>query len=395
MLVYSLVVLMAFIAVGWIVALAVALENIRKMPRLKASSAAHFPSDGPLVSILVPARNEAHRILPMAILSMARQDYPSLEIVAVDDRSTDDTFEILEQIAETEPRLRVIRGGELPPGWLGKPWALEQAKRAARGTWLLATDADVIFAPSVVRAALSVAFRRRLDAISLVPDAGGEGLMTRVVLPIASWMIAMVFPVTKTNDPDSPIALGCGAFVLVRRTAHDEIGGYETIRAEIADDVATARALKQAGKRFRLEGALDLLRTPMYTTLGELWHGFSKNAFAGADHKLSIVVRNGLLDLLTTVVPPVLAAGAFALWLGASLPAALPVAVAALVAYVALVLAFVPVYGALGQPRALALLAPLGHFIIVLILANSAFRHVSGRGVTWKGQQVRSQLPAE
>jgi chlorobactene glucosyltransferase len=326
---------------------------------------------------------------------MARQDYPNLEIVAVDDRSTDRTFDVLEQMARSEPRLRVVRGEALPPGWLGKPWALEQAKRAARGSWVLATDADIVFAPQAVRAGLSAAFRRRLDAISLVPVALGDSLLTRVALPVAAWMIAMAFPLTKTNDPESPVALGCGAFMLMRREALDAAGGYEAIRAEVADDLATARALKEAGRRFRLESGLDLLRTPMYTSLGELWHGFSKNAFVGAGHSLAAAARDGAIDLLVAVAPPVIAVAAFALWLGAGVPEAMPVAIAALAAYAASVAAFLPVYGALGQPRLLALLAPLGHLVMVLVLANSTFRHLSGRGVPWKGQKVRSQLRAE
>jgi chlorobactene glucosyltransferase len=392
---YTVAAILALITAGWVVILVINRKNIRRMPRLTAADAANFPSDGPLVSILVPARNEEHRILAHAIASMARQDYPNLEIVVVDDRSTDRTFEILERIAEVEPRVRVVRGQELPSGWIGKPWALEQAKRAARGSWILATDADIIFAPAAVRAGLSKAFRRRLDAISIVPDVIGDSLMTRVVLPVASWMIAMVFPVMRTNDPESSVALGCGAFILMRREAHDASGGYEAIRSEIADDVATARALKSAKRRFRLEGGLDLLRTPMYTSLGELWQGFTKNAFAGADHRLSVVLRNVLVDLLVAVAPPVLAIAGFALWLGSGAEAALPIAVASLAAYAAMVVAFVPVYGALGQPRLLALLAPIGHLVMVLILANSTYKHVSGQGVTWKGQQVRSQLSAE
>jgi chlorobactene glucosyltransferase len=392
---FMLVGFLALTVAGWIAILLWNVRNIRTTPRLTPADAAHFPSDAPLVSILVPARDEEHRILPIAITSMVRQDYPNVEVVVVDDRSTDRTREILEQLARTEPRVRVVRGEALPPGWLGKPWALEQAKRVARGTWLLATDADVVFEPLAVRAGLSEAFRRRLDAVSLVPDIGGDSILTRAVLPVASWMIAVTFPLSKTNDPESPVALGCGAFLLMRREAHDATGGYEPIRAEVADDVATARALKAAGRRYRLEGGLDLLHTPMYNSLGELWQGFSKNAFAGADHKMSVVVRNGVADLLTAVVPLLLACAGFGAWLLADAAGALPVALAGLAAYAAEVAAFVPVYGALGQPRYLALLAPLGHLVMVLVLVNSAYRHVSGQGVSWKGQHVRSQVPAE
>lgn len=388
LIVYALTGLMALTAAGWVALFYYNLVKIRNMPRLEAKGAARFPSDAPLVSILVPARNEASRILDKAVRSMAAQDYPSVEVVAVDDRSTDATLEILEAVAREEPRVRALRGAPLPEGWAGKPWALEQAKRAARGRWLLATDADVVYAPEAVRAAMTVAFGRRLDAVTLLPEVGAGSFWARVVMPVAAWMIAMVFPVDKTNDPRSAVALGCGGFFLMRREAHDAAGGYEAIRGEIVDDVATARALKSSGSRMRIEAGQSLLFTPMYGTLAELWNGFSRNAYAGADNRLAVVVRNSLLNLLATALPTALAAGALALWLGGGVEAARPVALSALAAYAAMVLAFVPVYASLGGRVRYAPLAGAANLVMVLVLLNSTWRALSGRGVDWRGQRV-------
>lgn len=386
--VFALVWLMVLAAAGWAALLIFNIIKIREIPRLEAGSAARFPSDAPFVSILVPARNEASRILERSVRSMAAQDYPSLEVIVVDDRSTDRTYEILEAIARTEPRVRAVRGASLPTGWAGKVWALEQAKRHARGTWLLATDADIVFTPEAVRAAMTVAFRGRFDAVTLLPDIGTGSFWTRIVMPIAAWMIAMVLPIDKTNDPKSDVALGCGGFFLMRRVAHDAVGGYKAIRGEVIDDVATARALKSGGRRLRIEGGQDLLFTPMYETLGELWHGFSKNAFAGANNSLFIVARNALANVLATALPAVLAVLGLVLWLGAGVASAGLVATWGLIAYAAMTASFVPVYNALGGRWYYAPLAGIANLIMVAILINSAYRAVSGRGVVWRGQQV-------
>lgn len=386
---YALVALMMLGTVGWLALFVFNVWKIREAPRLSPNAAFGFPSDAPLVSILVPARNEASRILEQAVTSMAAQDYPGIEVVVVDDRSTDATWDVLVRIAGTDPKVRAVRGAALPPGWAGKVWALEQAKRAARGTWICATDADIVFAPEAVRAAMSVAFRGRFDAVSLLPDIGAGSFWTRVVMPIAAWMVAIVHPIDKTNDPESSVALGCGGFFLMRRDAHDAVGGYEQIRGEVIDDVATARAFKSAGRRFRIEAGQRLLYTPMYETLGEVWHGFTKNAFPGFGSSVPAVVRSVAANLSATVLPMVLAVGATALWLGAGRADALPVAIGAGAAYVAMVIAFLPVYSVLGGRWYLAPLAGFGNLVMMAILVNSAWRAVSGKGVVWRGQKTQ------
>jgi chlorobactene glucosyltransferase len=384
------------IGLVWIATLAYNLLCIKLAPRVPRNRKIDFETSvlsfqagkAPLVSILVPARNEAHRVLADSILSMLSQDYPNFEVIAVDDRSTDCTLDILKEIARTDARLKVISGEVLPEGWLGKPFALHQAKLSSRGEWLLATDADVIFKSDAISQAISVAVREGCDALSLVPAISSRGFWMNAVMPVAGWLILLLFPYWKVNNQRSPVALGAGGFFLIRAEAHDVTGGYAAIRDEVIDDAATARLLKQAGLRLKVSAGDSILATPMYSGLRELFEGFGKNVFAGSGASVLKALLFSALNLCFTLAPPV----SFALglvWLlrdGAGGPTTIPLA--PLAAYLAMVAAFVPVYRRASVPVRYAFLAFLGHLVLIAILLSSTWRIVTGRGVTWKSRNL-------
>jgi chlorobactene glucosyltransferase len=388
------------ISILWLCALLYNVISIRRAPRLPRNESAsayaramsgdpsrevHSPS---LVSILVPARNEAARVLAQSVRSMLAQDYASFEVIAVDDRSTDNTLALLEDIARNDSRLKVVRGSPLPTGWIGKPWALEQARRESRGEWLLATDADVIFHPTVLSEAMKLAEAESYDAVTLAPDVSTDSFWAKLVMPVAGWMIMMVYPVWRVNNPRSGTALGIGGFFLMRRAAHDQVGGYEAIRADVTDDLNTARLLKRAGFRLHLAAAPTLLRTPMYANLKELFEGFGKNAFVGSGSSAARAVLSGVLDLVFTVAPLVAASVAIAIMLIGGSRDLLPLAVAASVAYASLVAAFAPVYKETRTPIIYTLLGFLAHAVMVVILFHSTWRMMTGRGVVWKSRSL-------
>jgi chlorobactene glucosyltransferase len=341
----------------------------------------------PLVSVLVPARNEAHRVLSDSILSMLSQDYPNFEVIAVDDRSTDGTSDILKKMASTDARLKVITGEVLPEGWLGKPFALHQAKQSSRGEWLLATDADVIFKSDAISHAISVAVREGCDALSLVPAISTRGFWMNSVMPVAGWLILLLFPYWKVNNRRSAVALGAGGFFLIRTGALDVAGGYEAIRSEVIDDAATARLLKQAGLRLKLSAGDSILATPMYSGLRELFEGFGKNVFAGSGASVMKALFFSALNLCFTLAPPVSFAFGLA-WLLRAGPAGLTIPWAPLAAYLAMVAAFIPVYRRASVPVQYAFLSFLGHLVLIAILLSSTWRIVTGRGVTWKSRNL-------
>ena len=256
-----------------------------RLPRLSdARLDAGAAETGPSVSVVVAARNEA-ATLPPAIGSLLASDHRQLEVVAVDDRSSDRTADILDELARGEPRLRVLHVGVLPQGWLGKNHALQRGAEAAGGQWLLFTDADVRFAPEVVRRAVVFAQRAGLDHVTAVPAliAPGPGLRVYMV-----WML-LVFAVWRrpwqASRPDRRASAGMGAFNLVRREAYWGVGGHAAIPLALADDVALGCRLKAGGYRQTLVvaaygGQAPLLEIQWYPDLRGAVRGFEKNAFA-------------------------------------------------------------------------------------------------------------------
>jgi cellulose synthase/poly-beta-1,6-N-acetylglucosamine synthase-like glycosyltransferase len=363
-----------------------ALARLRPIePTLDASLSR---ADAPLVSIVVPVRNEAGRVLRESIGSLLAQDYGSFEVVAVNDRSTDETGAILAAMARDDARLRVVEGSEPPAGWLGKPFAMRQGLAHARGDWALATDADMILNSAALRTAMSDALKRDLDALTLLPHFESGSFWERVVIPTWVWVLLLVFVLYRVNHPRSRGALGIGGFFLVRRSALERIGGYEALKDEAAEDFRLAEMLKQTGASVRFERAPRLARTRMYKNFRELWECHAKNWFAGAKYSLPLAVISVIGVYLFGVVPPLvalacavgLAFGADAELWRALIPAAL--------AWAMQVLLLALLNRRLKVPLRYALLTPLGLALLYAILLDSALRITTGRGVTWKGRSV-------
>jgi chlorobactene glucosyltransferase len=347
-------------------------------------------TDAPFASVLVPARNEAHRVLEAAVRSMLAQDYPSFEIVAVNDRSTDTTGEILRALEKTDAPLRVIEGAPPPDGWLGKPFALQQALNEARGEWILATDADMIFNPAALRSALAEARARSCDALTLIPQVVCLSFWERVFMPVFGWFMLLAAPLERVNDPRRRESLGVGGFFLTKREALERIGGYASVRAEVVEDLRLAELLKRSGAALRVDFAPQLIRTRMQTNLHEIWEGFSKNLFAGAQFSVWRTIA-GCLSVTLFAVAPVFAALACALLSlsGANRETARFV-LPCLLVWLTQVATFAFVNKRWHVPARYAFAVPLGHALFVAILLNSMLRIMTGAGVVWKGRRLYS-----
>jgi len=340
------------------------------------------PGGLPSLSIVVPARDE-ERSIERCVRSLLAQRWLDLDVIVVDDRSTDATPQILERLAREDPRLRVVRGEELPDGWIGKPWALAQGARLARGEWLLFTDADSVHDPAGAASALWLATRAGVDALSIATHQELGTFWERAILPSILGMILFVSgPLGAVNDPAKPKkALANGQYILVARHAYEALGGHAALRGEIVEDVAFARRLKADGRfRFLLAGGDRLASVRMYHSLGEIWAGFTKNVYVGADGNLAALAGGIVFCTAISIAPPLLAARAFAAGRYAD-------ALEALATSLAIVATASWGMRRAAFPRRLALLQPLGTAFFAAVIANSTWSVLSGRGVEWRGRR--------
>ena len=202
--------------------------------------------DCPKVSIIFGALNEAEK-LPSSVPTMLALDYPDYELIAVDDRSTDDTGRILDDFAARNPHMKVVHITELPPGWLGKPHALHNGSKVATGSWLVFTDADVHFAPDSLRRIVAVAIEQKTDHLALMTKTIMVGFWEHVVMTFFGLGFALGEEAWRTSDPRSSRYIGIGAFQLIRREAYDAFKGHRGMPMEVLEDMKLSKLTKRAG----------------------------------------------------------------------------------------------------------------------------------------------------
>ncbi len=257
------------------------------------------PRDGPLpdplpfVSVLVPARNE-ERNIGRCLESLRQQDYPRMEILVLDDDSSDRTAEIVQEIAQKDPRVRLLRGRPLPAGWHGKTFACYQLAREARGEWLLFTDADTVHTPISVSASVRAALQERADLLTYIPYLETGSFWEKVILPLIPFFPLFLLPLgLVSRSPEPLFSMAFGPFLLFRASFYRAIGGHGAVRQAIAEDMALGRLVKQYGGRLVLLNGRDVLSVRLYHNLGEVWRGLAKSAYAAFDFFLI-----GLVGLL-------------------------------------------------------------------------------------------------
>ena len=263
------------------------------------------PAEGddlPPLSVVVAARDE-ERHVEEAMRSLLALDYPKLEAVAVDDRSTDRTGAILDEIAAADPRLKVVHVTELPDGWLGKCHALHVGAGRASGELILFTDADVVMEPSLLRRAVRRLTDERLDHLTAVPAAPMPGVVLPAFIAAFSIYFALFTRPWRVRNPRSGAHVGIGAFNLLRAEVYRTIGGHAAIALRPDDDLKLGKLVKRGGFRQELANGVDLMRVEWYASVGELVRGLTKNMFAGVEYRLWMVVGTTILLPLLYVWP--------------------------------------------------------------------------------------------
>jgi cellulose synthase/poly-beta-1,6-N-acetylglucosamine synthase-like glycosyltransferase len=330
----------------------------------------------PFLTIVVPARNEETELEP-ALDSLLRLDYPAYEVIAVDDRSTDSTGEIMERMAnspEATGKLRVVHVRELPEGWLGKTHAMWLGAQQAGGEWMLFTDADCVFHPESLRRAIYYATTTGADHLVVFPTAFMKTWGERMMISFPQVMAGLVFRPWKVKDKTARDSIGVGAFNLVRRSAYQAMGTFEKLRMEVIDDLKFGEAVKQAGLRQDVVAGPDLVSLRWAVGAMGVVRNLEKNLFAFFQFRLSMVLGACMVLWLLCIWP-------FAALMAAPGWARAPFAFT--------ILAIGGHYYRTSRiTRAsswLFLTAPIAATMFGFAVLRSAFHAIKDGGVTWRG----------
>lgn len=327
----------------------------------------------PPISVLFAARDEAEKI-SNALDTLLTLDYPRYEVVAVDDRSEDATRTILTNAAMKDVRLKAVRVDSLPAGWLGKPHALQRAYEASSGEWIVFTDADVHFAPDLLRCSIALAEAKGWEHLTLL----GRVKMFTVGEKIAMTFFGLALMVGtrpwKTSDPGSSFYTGVGAFQMIRRSAYEKMGTHRRLAMEVVDDMKLGKLVKEAGIRSGVAKAGDAVSVHWHAGIGNIIRGTTKNFFATSGFRLWLTSLH-IFGLLLIFVFPVVALPFVHGWarVFAAIAVALP-----LIAEIGVSFEFEsqPIY---------ALTYPVGALIFAWMLARSMIVTLWQGGIVWRG----------
>jgi chlorobactene glucosyltransferase len=266
-----------FPALPWLAPFASLVRLADRRPNLSDVA----PVEGPLVSVVIPARNEFQAI-EAVVRSILASSYGAFELLVVDDRSTDDTAAIVERLAAGDPRVRLVRGEPLPDGWYGKPWACAQGARAGAGRLLLFTDADTRHEPELLGRAVGALGHERADLVTVAPHQRCVTFWERLVMPQIWLLLGLRYHPREVNRARRERdVIANGQFILTTREAYDAIGTHAAVRHEVAEDLALAQAYLRQGRRIHFAFAERLMETRMYQSLPQLVEGWSKNVYLG------------------------------------------------------------------------------------------------------------------
>jgi glycosyltransferase involved in cell wall biosynthesis len=327
----------------------------------------------PSVTVVVAARDEA-RGIEAALRSVLAQDHPAMDVVVVDDRSTDGTGDILRRMVAAEPRLRVVSVDTLPDGWLGKCHALWRGSQEAAGELLLFADADVVMRPDTVRRAATHLARAGRDHVTLGMRLEMPGVLLKAFGVLFGILFTEFSKPWRVTDPKRPEHVGIGAFNLVRASAYRAVGGHVPIALRPDDDMKLGKLLKKNGFRQELLDGSDHISVAWYHSVREAVRGLRKNAFAGVDYRYAPLVGGTVANVLFLVVPfvAVFVAPGAARWTFAA-------------AVGALLLLFARAARPQRVPAWMGVALPAASLLFCFVLWNAVAYTLIHRGIEWRG----------
>lgn len=327
----------------------------------------------PSVAVVVPARDEA-TLIAATLASLLAQDYAGpFRVILIDDNSTDGTGAIARAIADS--RLTVIAGAPRPPGWSGKLWAVSQGIVEAANTELvLLTDADVVHEPAHLSSLVALLERNTLDLASEMVRLTCASRAEQAFVPAFVYFFQLLYPFAWVNDGLKATAAAAGGTILIRQRALQRIGGIESVRGALIDDVALAAAVKKGGRIWL--GHADLARSERpYPSAADIWRMIARTAFVQLRYSVLWLIATTLGMALIWLIPPasLLFGHGWAMWCG-------------LMAWIMLSASYLPTLRRFGRSPAWAPFLPLVASFYMAATIGSAVNHFRGRGVAWKGR---------
>jgi len=346
------------------------------------------PPSAPLISICIPARNEETNIRKCVESALA-QDYPNFEVIVLDDRSTDSTPDQLKGLASRDSRLLPISGSNLPDGWAGKPYALHQASAAARGEWLCFVDADTFLSRRAISSCHAKAIETKADLFTVMTEQVLGTFWEKVVMPLVLTALSVGYSPRKVNDPSRRDAIANGQFIMIKRSVYDAIGGHERVKDQIVEDKALSEQVKWSGYRLVVADGSQVVRTRMYTSLAAMWEGWTKNIYLGLRDSPAMLLLGAFGAALALIAALFLPAWPVlgAMWyIDGGGWMAIAVIGKSLIVWFALIRARAQVARKMGISPWYAFTTPLGAGVFAAMMLVSAWKVISGRGVTWRGR---------
>ena len=376
-------------ALPWILTPIITAVRVRGSKSLDDESGSP-PDDPPLVSVVIPARNE-RRNIERCLRSVLSSDYPRLEVIVVDDGSTDGTGDIARERGAGDTRVRVIETGALPEGWFGKQWACETGAKNSRGEIILFADADTVHSSDLVTRGVNMMLRRNADLFSIMgrQELGSfwERLVQPQVFSIMSVRYGGTESITRSRFVKDKIANGQCLFV--RRDTYEELGGHSLVRSHVAEDMMMAQRYFASGKRVVLAEGLNQLSTRMYTSLRELVHGWGKNVYAGGRDAVPMgIVGQALFPFMLLSAPLITLSPALALLAAILFDLPASMLLWAAISQAALLVWWLYVYRSIGESFLYVILSPIGAAVTLYIFARAIAR---GRRVRWKDREYISR----
>ncbi len=360
--------------------------------QLASPSLPESTMEWPMVTVIIPARNE-ESVLPYTLPSVLNQEYPQLEVILINDQSTDQTQVVAQAIQQTTngQRLRILQGQSLPAGWAGKLWAVQQGIQEAKGEWILLTDADLVYQNlHTLKSLMQHALQKKQDMVSLMARLQTQCFWEKLLIPAFLYFFKMLYPFKRVQEKNSKIAAAAGGCILIQRSTLDAIGGIAAIRDALIDDIALARAVKSQGFAIQLMDGPTLISYRGYANLSGLWKMVTRSAFT--ELKYSYLRLFGCtLGLLLLFFVPILCLfipliSGICQW---------PIAVLGGFALILMSITYDPTIKYFELSRIFSLTLPLAGLLYLAMTLDSARQYIWGIRCKWKDREYAKQVKHE